>query len=93
MEENANRVHFFIASNFVIHPQILIFSRENFGNRLNWTKLQTVKRWELFFETQCMAYVPSYGRDSNVMFLLDGIHIYVVRSAVSAMEITRESSL
>jgi len=40
-----------------------------------------------------MAYVPSYGRDSNVMFLLDGIHIYVVRSAVSAMEITRESSL
>jgi len=24
VEENANRVHFFIASNFVIHPQILI---------------------------------------------------------------------
>jgi len=26
VEANANRVHFFIASNFVIHPQILIFS-------------------------------------------------------------------
>jgi len=26
VEENANRLHFLIASNFVIHPQILIFS-------------------------------------------------------------------
>jgi len=26
VEDNANRVHFFIASNFVIHTQILIFS-------------------------------------------------------------------
>ena len=26
MEENANRLHLLIASNFVIHPQILIFS-------------------------------------------------------------------
>jgi len=26
VEENANKLHFLITSNFVIHPQILIFS-------------------------------------------------------------------
>jgi len=26
VEENANRLQLFIASNFVIHPQVLIFS-------------------------------------------------------------------
>jgi len=37
VEENANRVHFFIASTFVFHPQILISSVFKGGN---------------FFETQ-----------------------------------------